>query len=400
MTVRITKPEFNLREKISELDKPSGLKGSELMRSDTAQDARDLIGAGRKNMIINGDMTVAQRGTSFSPTGTEQPYTIDRFQHVATNGVSWDATVTQDSSAPDGFTKSYKVTPDATNTSSGGGNALVRQSIEGKNAQNLAYGTSSAKHVTISFYAKSGSQNNGHQYTFQFRHFATDATKRSINAPFIITSSFQRFTFTFDGDTAVDVINTIARGLELNWILASGPDDIDPQHTSWTTDNLFTAVKGQSNFNDNTSNEFYLTGVQLEVGQNATEFEHRSFGEELALCQRYCVAYGAGAGEARHLGCASAYNATNINLSLHLPVPMRTKPTPIKVTGDGNNVMQVYVGSTGHFSDPTISNASDHGTDHNSMRLYVQSAASGLTAGQALWCHTVPNAKLILNAEI
>ena len=63
MTVRITKPEFNLREKISELDKPSGLKGNELLRSETAQDARDLVSAGRKNLVINGDMRIVQRDT-------------------------------------------------------------------------------------------------------------------------------------------------------------------------------------------------------------------------------------------------------------------------------------------------------------------------------------------------
>ena len=93
MTVRITKPEFNLREKISELDKPSGLKGSELMRSDTAQDARDLIGAGRKNMIINGDMTVAQRGTS---SGRSEFRGLNRINNTTT-------AVTTAISASDGF---------------------------------------------------------------------------------------------------------------------------------------------------------------------------------------------------------------------------------------------------------------------------------------------------------
>ena len=81
MTVRITKPEFNLREKLSELDKPSGIKGNELMRSDTAQKARNLIGAGRKNKVINGDMRISQRGTTFSNIGgNTQQYTLDRFK--------------------------------------------------------------------------------------------------------------------------------------------------------------------------------------------------------------------------------------------------------------------------------------------------------------------------------
>jgi hypothetical protein len=244
-----------------------------------------------RNKVINGAMQVAARGTSFSPNSTAQIYTLDRFQHVATGGAAFDSTVTQDSSAPVGFSKSYKVTPDAADTPSGGGNACIRTKIEGQDVQDLAYGSSDAKKVTVSFYAKSASQNNGHQYTFQLRHFATDGTQRSINAPFTITSSFQRFTFSFVGDTAVDIINSSNLGMELDWQLAAGPDDISSQQTTWVTTNLFTCVTGQSNFLDNTNNEFYFTGVQLEVDHTgsgvATDFEHRSFGQELALCQRY-----------------------------------------------------------------------------------------------------------------
>ena len=244
-----------------------------------------------RNKVGNGAMLCAQRGTSHSPGASSQIYTLDRFQHIATTGVAFDATVTQDSSAPVGFSKSYKVTPDATDTPTGGGNGCIRTKIEGQDLQDLAYGGSDAKKVTVSFYAKSASQNNNQQYTFQLRHFATDGTQRSINAPFTITSSFQRFSFSFVGDTAVDIINNTNLGMELVWQLASGPDDITSQQTTWVTTNLFTCVTGQSNFLDNTSNEFYLTGVQLEVDHTglgvATDFEHRSFAQELALCQRY-----------------------------------------------------------------------------------------------------------------
>ena len=110
MTVRITKPEFNLREKLSELDKPTGIKGTELMRSDTAQEARNVIGAGRKNKVINGAMEIAQRGTSFSSIGgATEKYTLDRFK-LQTNDLDQAvSTVSQDSSAPDGFSKSLKI---------------------------------------------------------------------------------------------------------------------------------------------------------------------------------------------------------------------------------------------------------------------------------------------------
>jgi len=284
-----------------------------------------------RNKVINGAVTIAQRGTSHSPGASTQAYYIDQFEHIATSGAAFDATVTQDSSAPDGFSKSYKVTPDATDTPTGSGNAMFRMKIEGQDCQDLAYGSSSAKQVTVSFYAKSASQNNGQQYTFQLRHFATDGTMRSINAPFTITSSFQRFTFTFEGDTAVDIINTSALGMELDWQLASGPDDIASQHTSWTTTNLFTCVTGQSNFLDSTSNEFYVTGVQLELGSVATPFEHRSFGDELERCRRYLQIIKGGDNDYTGFSGYSE-STTTCRFPVFFRPPMRSDPT-LSVSG-------------------------------------------------------------------
>ena len=239
-----------------------------------------------RNKIINGAMQVAQRGTSFTPSGTEQPYTLDRFQHVGTSGIDFDTTDTQSTDHPDGFSFSMKLTPDSTDTPTGSANAAIQHRIEGHDMQDLVYGASSAKKVTLSFYAKSSSQNNGHQYGVELAHYATDGTRRLINSSFTITSSWQRFTFTFDGDTTHDVANANTRGFDVNIHLASGADDI-ATHTSWTTGSLFRTPTGQSNFLDNTSNEFYITGIQLEVGSTATDFEHRAFGDELNRCFRY-----------------------------------------------------------------------------------------------------------------
>ena len=293
--------------------------------------------SGRRNKIVNGAVRIAQRGTSHSPGGSSQAYYIDQFEHIATTGASFDATVTQDSSVtmPDGFSKAYKVTPDATNTPTGGGNGMFRMKIEGQNCQDLAYGTSSAKQVTVSFYARSGTQNNGHQYTFQLRHFATDGTQRSINAPFTITYSFQRFIFTFTGDTAVDIIDSNGLGMELDWQLAAGPDDITSQHTSWTTTNLFTCVTGQSNFLDSTSNAFYVTGVQLEVGSQATAFEHLNFGEDLALCQRY---FWSDPDDTSFGYYSTRYGNSGSFCVVSLPVSMRAQPTATGTRGDGGSL--------------------------------------------------------------
>ena len=112
MTVRITKPEFNLRGKLSELDNPVGLKGNEILRSETTQDARTLVSAGRKNIIINGDMRIAQRATTSTST-SENIKTVDRFGiGFATGAIQQDQISLTSSDTPYayGFTKSYRLT--------------------------------------------------------------------------------------------------------------------------------------------------------------------------------------------------------------------------------------------------------------------------------------------------
>ena len=130
MTVRITKPEFNLREKLSELDRPIGLKGSELMRSDNVQDVRDLVGAGRKNMIINGDMRIAQKETTKTGIILQGYYTCDRW-HIQLNGPTLK--LEQDSDNPGyGFQNSLAITTTTAVGSIAGGNAIkLRYLIEG-----------------------------------------------------------------------------------------------------------------------------------------------------------------------------------------------------------------------------------------------------------------------------
>ena len=284
MTVNVSKPAFNLRDKLSELDKPVGLKGTELMRSETVQDARNLVSAGRKNKFINGSMRISQRGTSHS-LNTDNAYSLDRIKHIVRG--THDSTYTQSADHPDGFSKSLKISPNSTYTPSGSDNASFQSFIEGQDLQDLQFGTSNAKPFTVSFYAKSASSNNGHQYTFQIRSYPTSGETRVKNFPFIVTTTWQRFIFTFTGDQTKDIADTSGNGFACLWNLNAGPDDIQPQYTDWYDIGKFQCVTGESHFQDNTSNEFYLTGVQIEIGENATEFEHRSYGEELALCQRY-----------------------------------------------------------------------------------------------------------------
>ena len=301
------------------------------------------VGGGQlsnRNKIINGSMIISQRATSFNDTG----YTMDRFTVVNGSGFTFDTTTTQDSSTPDGFSKSLKITPDSTQTPTGSHNGAIRQMMEGQDFQDLAFGTSSAKSVTFSFYAKSASSNNNHQYGVQLR-IKDASTTKYVSQSFTVTTSWQRYTMTFAGDTSFSIRNDNSNGFEVCFHLASGPDDITSAKSTWTTSGSFITVTGQSNFMDNTSNEFYLTGVQLEVGDTATTFEHRSFGDELLRCQRYC--YADRGSDDYHAVAQGHFNGSSTAITmLYTPVCMRAAPTlsyPVGtwiVSGDAGTLNQ------------------------------------------------------------
>jgi hypothetical protein len=298
---------------------------------------------GNKNKVINGSMVCSQRGVTFSPDNTEQPYTLDRFQHVATSGADGDCTVTQSTDTPHEFKNSYKVTPDATNTPTGGGNVVIRHKIEGQNLQDLAYGTSSAKSLSVSFYAKTGTENSGDQYTLCMFYFRSDGTGKTVNVAFSPTSTWQRFSFTFAGDTdaSYGIRDDNQTGMSIMWVLASGPNDIMAAKPTWEVDGAyFRAVTGQNNFMDNTNNEFYLTGVQLEVGSITTSFEHlKSFGQELALCQRYYYQIAPAVAESLIGETVNPDGGADI-CSIRMPVEMRIEPE--LVVSDFSQAFRVY----------------------------------------------------------
>ena len=256
------------------------------LASDGTATAKITNNLSNRNLLYNGAMQVSERGTTFNYTSTPN-YGLDRWRHTVGSSFNFDTTMTQDSSGPDGFTKCLKVTPDSAVTPTGGHNGAIAQRLEGLDCQSLCHGTSSAKKVTLSFYAKSGSQNNNHQYGVQLFKTSSGGSTFNVTKAFTITSSWQRFTMTFPGDTSNDIEDDNSERLRVIFHLATGPDDISSEVSTWTSSNIFRAVTGQDNFMDNTSNEFYLTGVQLEVGDTATDFEHRSYGDELIKCQRY-----------------------------------------------------------------------------------------------------------------
>ena len=304
-----------------------------------------------RNRVINGSMIVNQRASSYTATGEE--YTLDRFHHRTGSGFTFDTTTTQDSSAPDGFTKSLKITPDSTQTPSGSDNGVIATLLEADSLIGFASGTSSAKKFVLSFYAKSASQNNNHQYSVQLSKLASSGTYYYQNRSFTVTSSWQRFTVAFSADTSNNITTGNGEGIRILWHLAAGSSDIASAVTSWTSGDVNAAVTGQSNFMDNTSNEFYLTGVQLEASDSdvATDFEHRSFGQEFDLCQRYYQQYV----NISAVGYVPDNSNKSYSHGFFFPVAMRTPPT-LSITNTGSSYGQYITdGDTNRYVTSILS---------------------------------------------
>ena len=172
----------------------------------------------------------------------------------------------------------------ATATPSAGENAVLEQHIESQNTTHLNYGSSSGKYIVLSFWVRS---NKTGTYGLQLLH--NDKNRNFINSYTISSAdTWEKKTIVINPDTAGAAFDDDnLAGFRVIWHLSTGPDDILSGNRDWTDDGSFRSVTGQVNLFDSTSNEFYITGVQLEVGSSASEFEHRSFAEELALCQRY-----------------------------------------------------------------------------------------------------------------
>ena len=236
-----------------------------------------------RRININGAMQVAQRGTVVN-AGNEYGGP-DRYKFVKNDGAY---TISQDTDAPSGsgFASSFKV--DVTSAASSTGNQYVylRQMIEGQDLQQLKKGTSSAESLTLQFWVKSTKTG-----TYVVQLFDVDtSSNRQICKTYTVNSSntWEYKTLTFAGDTTGAFDNDNAASLEINWWLYAGSTYTSGTlQTSWGAYSAANAAVGQVNAADNTSNNILFTGIQLEVGEKATPFEHRSFGDEIARCQRY-----------------------------------------------------------------------------------------------------------------
>ena len=282
---------------------------------------------GRRNLIYNGAMQVAQRGDQASITnaytGVDR-WKFDRQGAAVVTGKQGGSGV---STPENGFPNSVHIDVTTADSSVAAGDlGLLRQYIESQNLQSLQFGTSAAKSLTLSFWVKSPKTG-----THWVEIYAYDAAKYN-SASYTVSSAntWEKKTVTFVGETSTTIPNDNTHGFVIQWWLMAGSTYSSGTHPGnvWHATNA-NRVPGQVNVLDSTSNNFYLTGVQLEAGNAATEFEHRSFGEELALCQRYYKRYNVGSDSAYSRLVVSTYSDTTSRfyVTMQLPVELRTTPT-------------------------------------------------------------------------
>ncbi len=304
---------------------------------------------GRRNLIINGAMQVAQRGTQVTGLGGSNDVfaALDRIKYFVGNTAGrFTAEQVAVTDLP-GFANAMKLSCTTADTSIAADEFLgFKHMIEGQDLQQLKKGTSEAESTTLSFYVKG---NAAAEYTVEIRDIDND---RINTQTFNVTTSWTRVEMTFAPDTTGTYDDDNAMSIQMSWWLHAGSTYSGGTFASnsWASRVQGNRVKSSnSSFFDSTSRTLFVTGIQYEVGSNASDFEHRSFGEELIACQRYYEQTGAG-------GFAKANSSTEFWIGHKFSVTKRADPTASII--DPNSYVRVYefgVADRNSDSTPAIS---------------------------------------------
>lgn len=324
-----------------------------------------------RNLIINGAITVNQRGTQ---TGIRNSFGVDRFKSAGDGAQIF--TYSQSTTVPSGQGFSYSAKLDVTtaDTSVAAGEYhLLVYNFEGQDLQHLKYGTSGAESVTLQFWVRSPKTGT---HIVELNH--QDAAYFNSQAYTIASANtWQKVTLTFSGYQTTAITNDNTHGFGVAWWLMAGSTYSGGTLASNTWQNTAAnRAAGQVNVADSTSNEFYITGVQLEVGETATPFEHRSYAEDLQLCKRYF--------QRVDNVQVSGFNYNDHPMgSYFLPVEMRTQPIATEVVRGSAFSSTNSTGQT-NYSGPT---ASSFYTGVNFLRIFLSGGSwsgSGNDRGNAL----------------
>jgi len=335
-----------------------------------------------RNLIINGDMSIAQRGTSTSGITGDGYYTADRWRTLPVSLGTWTQSQSTDVPSGQGFAKSLKMECTTADASPSASSQLrILQLFEGQNLQYLKKGTANAQSLTLSFWVKS---NKTGTYIAEF--FDLDSN-RTISQAYTINSAntWEKKTLTYAGDNSGLLNNDNNASFQISFWLGAGST-----YTSGTLQNYWLTstpnanrAVGQVNLADSTSNEWYITGVQLEAGTTASDFEFLPHDVNLRRCQRYYYLHVSGA--SKHICLGTFYTSTLLTMGLQFPTEMRTAPTLIKNSGTNyyiaysNNSGDAFDDFTGSIQRPSTTGCgidTNDGTKLNGVQGYGVSVAT------------------------
>ena len=343
-----------------------------------------------RNIVINGAMTVSQRSTSETgQTSLDGYVTVDRFRTQLNSSGTF--TISQSTEAPDGFANSLKF--DCTTADASPNYLVVFQDLEGQDLQHIQKGKSTAQKLTASFYVRSSKTG-----TYQVNLRDLDNT-RLVGASYSISSAntWEYKTVTFAADTTGQLGNDNGGSLRIEWWLAAGSGySGGTMPTAWEAlANTDRAAALNVDIGTSTSDDFYITGVQLELGDKATPFEHRTYGDELAKCQRYYYLHAWVEGSnTKSIANAAAYHTSSAFGVVHFPSTMRAIPT-LEVANVANAYRIFIGGSSQLFNSFSTQEASENA-------YTIERGSLSLTTGHAGWfrLNDEPGGRIAFNAEL
>jgi len=338
-----------------------------------------------RNVIINGDAKISQRATAQGSITSGGYYAVDRWYVTMDTAGTW--TMYQDADVPSGygFSKSVSLDVNTANTSlSAGSRAMLSYRLEGKDVQRFCKGTANAKKYAVSFWVKCGKTG-----TYVLELYDHD-NSRHICKTYTISSAntWEQKKLIFDNETSNAFGNDNGKSFELQFYLAAGSNFTSGTlATSWAAASNGNRAVGQVNVADSTSNKYFLTGVQLEVGDTVTSFEHKSEQEELLRCYRYYYKMGKLDYKGTHMSASETYGIgmsdndnTNIYCQIDFPVPMRVPPTTLDQAGASSYYVRRDTTQT-CTGNPSLTNGSEF-----SFRVNFPKSGHGWGTGQMLWC--------------
>lgn len=357
-------------------------QGAMLYASSSSAYVMQSVSPTFKNRIINGGMTIAQRGTAAVTAAGARP--VDRWAIYIGVAGTWN--VQQVSTAPTGFSNSVRVRVTSPSSATASQAAVIQQSIEGFSVSDLAWGAASAQQVTVSFWVNSSVTGT---YCVAVRN---GSYNRSYVGTYSITTAgtWEKKSVSIPGDILGVWAKDNSIGIDLSFDLGSG-SNFNANANTWTAGNLVKTTS-QANFmgaaivSPATSNDFYLTGVQLEVGSVATAFELRPEQVELALCQRYFQRIAAdSSGPYAAFGGGVITSATSALIYSKYPVNMRALPTlsittPIDVHAQGAWRLVQTLGTV-YYGDSSVSAFYNTLTGWTSGRAAILMSSASATAG-------------------